>query len=161
LGAYPIVLPSIKIRIKKLRTLAFAVTFRNGGQYLIPTDAKNKVQSTILNQGLAIEPVSVRSSTISNDILQRIEKLHPDYFLFVFVDSRGASTVGGYKNIFMSTCSATISLYEFPLGNMVGVKQIIGDQGYGASKSGAVWDAFNKLTSKIINGTDEMLGEIK
>lgn len=161
LSAYQVVLPSIKIQIKKLLTLAFAVTFRNDGQYLIPTDVKNKVQSTILNQGLAVEQVSVRSSAISGDILQRIEQLHPDYFLFVFVDSNGASTVGGYKNIYMSTCSATISLFELPQGNMVGVKQISGAQGFGTTESGAEWDSFSKIASKIMDGTEEMIGEIK
>jgi len=156
-----IIIPSLNQSARKMRTIAFSVTFNNNGQLLSPEELKNKVQSTILESESAIEQVSVSHANINQADIQQINQGHADYFLRVYVHTLNSSTVGGYQNMYVASCSATVSLYELPLAKLKSAQQIPTVQGYGTTASGAGWDALNKMINNILSTTQTVLGEIK
>ncbi|MCK5822921.1 MAG: hypothetical protein KAG95_02895 [Bacteroidales bacterium] len=156
-----LLIPHIDILINKTRTVALSVCFNNNGNNLSPEDLKNNIQSNLLNQGLAIEPVSISTDVVNSDDIQRINQIHADYLFYVYIKTHDCSTFGGYKNMYVGQCTGTVFVYKLPQGNLVASQQLKNSEGYGSSASGAGWDAYSKLSDSILNTCQKMSGEIK
>ena len=156
-----LIVPKLDVTLLKVHTLAMAVLFRNGANLSSPQELKNIIQSAIINQGLAAEQISISKTVLTPQDIQQIGQTHADDFLFVNIKVLHSSTVGGYKNMFVAECTATVSVYQLPLGNLITIKQLQNVKGYGASASSAGWDAYNQLKSKIISATQNILEGIR
>ena len=156
-----LLIPHIDISLNKTRTVALSVCFNNNGQSSSPEDLKNTIQSNLLNQGLAIEPVSISTAVVNSDDIQRINQTHADYLFYVYIKTHDCSTFGGYKNMYVGQCTGTVFVYKLPQGNLVASQQLKTTKGYASSASGAGWDAYSKLSDSILNTCQKMSGEIK
>ncbi len=156
-----LILPKLELRLYKVRTLALAVLFRNSGQITSPDELKNNIRSAIINQGLAAVQVNLKKTVLSSQDIQTISQTHADNLLFISIKTLNSSTVGGYQNMFVARCTATISVYELPSGNLTDTKQLPEVKGYGTSASSAGWDALNKLKNRILSETQNILGGIQ
>ncbi len=162
LSQFPnLIIPTVNVPVQKVPTLALALTFHNNRQVLSPFGLKNKIQSEILNRGMAVIKVDVSDAVVNDADIQRVNQSHAGYFLYVYVNTLNSGTVGGYKNVYIAHCTATLYLYELPQGNLVATRQLNTSEGYGGSASGAAWDAFHALSKNILSKIQGIMEEIK
>ncbi len=148
---------SLIIKMKRKKTIALAVNFLNNRKNIIPGNIKEKIASILLEKKYSVihKPFK-RESEIKNT-----KNVNADYIFFVSAKTTGSGAVGQYANMFTSHCGANIKVYKMPLKNQAFSGNIRKAQGFGVSLESAGWDAFGKITDKIIKNAEEIIEGIK
>ena len=154
-------LPYLDIYMKKMKTVALAVSYDNNGKFSSPDQLKNSIQSELLSRGLQIVPVKIMNKVVSDADIENVKKSRADYLLYIYVHSDKGSTVGGYNNMYLSKSSGTLYIYQLPQGNIVASRELNPVKGFGVTASGAGWNGYSKLKNQIFLGIKDMAAELK
>jgi hypothetical protein len=153
-------MPSTLIELKKIKTIALSITFQNEDNIVEPEDLKNTIRTILLNSGFSVLSVLISNNNVNQSDIQAINDTNSDFLLFINTRAGISSTVGGYENMFATTCSGVVSLYKLPQGNVISSENIDETQGFGVSSTGAGWDAFGRLRDTIITNTINIIGKM-
>ena len=154
-------LPYIDVNIKKMKTVALAVSFNNGGNISSPDQLKNRIQSELLSQELQILPIKMNHKVVTNTDIEIINNTHADYLVYIYLHANKGKRVGGYNNMYISTGSGTLYIYQLPQGNIVASRELTPVKGYGVSASGAGWNGYSKLKVQVTPGIKSLAVELK
>ncbi len=147
---------SIKIKLVRKKTIAVAAVFFNNGKKYLPKNIKDHIQSFALERGFGVVDISYEES-LKNDF----PNLNADFLLVVKINSSKGKSAGNYANMFISNCSASISLYSLPSKNLAARENTGLKKGFGVSSDSAGWDGFGKNRAEIISKSDSVIGAIK
>ena len=153
-------MPSTLIELKKIKTIALSISFFNDEEMIEPDDLKNTVKSILLNSGLSVLSVLITGNYVNQDDIKAVNTTNADYLLFINARTGTSSTVGGYDNMFTTTCSGVISVHKLPQGNMISSENIDVSKGFGVSTKIAGWEAFGKLKDEILSKTKSIIGRM-
>jgi len=156
-----LLLPYLDISMNKMKTVALAVTFNNGGNFSTPDQLKNSIQSELLNNGLQVVPFDFTKKNVSDSDFGIINSTNADYFIYAYIQSNKGSKVGGYDNMFISSSSGTLYIYQLPQGQLVSTKELSPVKGYGVSASSAGWNGYSKLSSQVSKGIETAAESLK
>lgn len=154
-------LPFVDLTFNKMKTVALSVSYNINGKIVIPPNLFNDIQSNLLQNGFQVVETKITNKKPTKKDFNNVNKTFSDYLVFVYINSGKASTIGEYKNLFVSSSNAAVFLYALPNNNLVSSKQLHTVQGYGTTMSDAGWDGFYHLSPKILNTVNIILDNIK
>lgn len=153
-------IPSVSLEMNKVKTVVMSVTFHNGSQLTEPDEIKNNVNSILLNKGFSVISILIKGNDVNHNDIEKARNTNADYLLFINAKTGSSSTVGGYENMYTTTCSGVVSLYKLPQGNVISSENIPGETGFGVSAEIAGWDAFGKLKDIILSKARSIIESI-
>ena len=160
--AFPnISLEYLDINIKKMNTVALAVTFINAGSYSSPTQLTNQIQSELLQRGLQVVKCKIRSSEISERDINNVNKTNADYLIYVYLRSNNAAQVGGYENMYVANSSGALFIYKLPQGIILASEELQPAKGYGVNASGAGWNGYAKIKKHVIPKLKKLANQLR
>jgi len=160
-GIRNLLIPTLDIPINKVRTVAMAVTFNNNGHIASPENLKNTIRTELLTRGLATVNLFINTENVKDVDITDANNNHADYLFYIHIKATGSSTVGGYENIYITTCTGTVFIYELPQGQLINSQPLPTFNGYGSSSINAGLNGFNKMQKAILKATNTILERIK
>lgn len=151
----------LDIDMKKMKTVALAVSFINGGTYSSPDQLKNALQSELLSRGLQVVKTKITKRNVSENDIEVVNRTNADYLIYVYIQSSTASKVGGYDNMYLSNSSGSLFIYQLPQGNIISSRELSSAKGYGVNASGAGWNGYAKIKEQVFTGIKSMAEELK
>jgi len=157
----PAVMPEIKVILKKIKTVALAVSFYAGGQKRSPESLIIKIRSALLQKGFSSVSFILDGRRTSSSDLDRAQTMNIDYLLEISIDSTEPQTVGGYKNMYACSASGVVSLYQLPQGVQWGTEMLPGAKGVGTTETGAAMNSCQKLENSAYQTAIKMIGRLQ
>lgn len=155
------VMPTLDISMSRMKTMAVSVTLDDRGNLSTPNSLLNSIRRRIINSGLSIVDLEIRSESFSSADINTINRSNADYFVNVFLEISGVGSVGGYENAHVAYCSGSINVYRLPgVDNTISSEPVPAERGYGTSASSAISNALANASQKVERQIRSILDDI-
>ncbi len=159
-GKFVAIASSLTFTMEKMQTVGISISVSKNSQFSNTSNLMQTIKSSILYNGFSVVEINFNKKNLGPTDIETINKHNPDYFLNIYFDLTDGKTVGGYSNMFNAECSANISIYKMPTGNLKDSQSFNSEKGFGASAQNAQLNAFGKIVSMIEQKIQTILGKI-
>lgn len=149
-------LNSLKIVLKRKKTVAVNIIFMNGSLVSSPAIISERIKSKLLAKKYNV--IFKNEKTV--DALKN-KTINADFLIFIELKAVGGGNVGRFKNMFTRNCTGSLALYKLPQFTSEISEVIKSKKGFGNSLSNAGFDAFGKVSSSLLMKFDSFLLKIE
>lgn len=154
-------LPSITIKLEKIKTVAVVISSSDKSNSSIEVDLRSSINSVLDDEGFNPQKAFIQNRQITKQEIYTIGSKNADYIVFVKLVSHASTNIGGIENMWQSKFSGYLSLYKLPLGNEIRRINLDTFQGFGVSKNLANQASYDKLKKSLIYQVNHIISTVK